>query len=68
MSQILGGAVLTEIIFAYPGLGYLVFRAIGVFDYNLLAAVALFSCLVVSLSVLVIDLLTPLLDPRARAG
>ncbi len=67
MSQILGGAVLTEIIFAYPGLGYLVFRAIGVFDYNLLAAVALVSCLVVSLSVLVIDLLTPLLDPRARA-
>ncbi len=68
MGQIFGGAILTEIIFAYPGLGHLVMRAISVFDYNLLAAVALISCVVVSLAVLLIDLLTPLLDPRVRAG
>jgi len=66
MSQILGGALITEILFAYPGLGYLIYRAIAVFDYNLLAAVALLSCFVVTLSVFILDLLTPVIDPRVR--
>lgn len=66
MSQILGGALITEMIFAYPGLGYLIYRAITVFDYNLLAAVALISCVVVTVSVFLLDMVTPLLDPRVR--
>lgn len=66
MSQILGGALVTEILFAFPGLGYLIYRAITVFDYNLLASIALLSCIVISLAVLILDLLAPLIDPRVQ--
>ncbi len=66
MSQILGGALVTEILFAFPGIGYLIYRAITVFDYNLLAAVALLSVVVVSISVLILDLLAPFIDPRVQ--
>ncbi|GBC70333.1 Dipeptide transport system permease protein DppB [Candidatus Calditenuaceae archaeon HR02] len=66
MGQILGGALITEILFAYPGMGYLIYRAITAFDYNLLAAVALLSCIVITLSVFILDLIAPLIDPRVR--
>jgi len=66
LGQVLGGALITEIVFAYPGLGYLLYRAVTVFDYNLLAAVALLSCIVVSMGAFLLDLLAPLLDPRVR--
>ncbi|MCS7145182.1 MAG: ABC transporter permease [Nitrososphaerota archaeon] len=66
LGQILGGALITEILFTYPGMGYLIYRAITVFDYNLLAAVALLSCVVIAAGVFVLDVLAPLIDPRVQ--
>jgi peptide/nickel transport system permease protein len=66
IGTLLAGAVLTEIIFAWPGLGRLLYDATLSRDYPLLMAIFL----VVSASVVVVNLLTDLtytaLDPRVR--
>jgi ABC-type dipeptide/oligopeptide/nickel transport system permease component len=67
--QLLGGAVLTETVFAWPGLGRLMVRAIFARDYVLLqGAVLVFASAFVVVNLLV-DLSYALLDPRlARQG
>lgn len=61
---LLGGAIITETVFAYPGMGRLVIQAVGTRDYPLVQAIVfLFSFLLV-LSNLLADLIYPLLDPR----
>lgn len=60
------GAVLVEVAFNYPGIGYLLYNALKSSDYFLIQGVAFFLVLTVALSVLVLDLIYPLLDPRIR--
>lgn len=61
---LLGGAIVTETVFAYPGMGRLVIQAVGTRDYPLVQAIVfLFSFLLV-LSNLLADLVYPWLDPR----
>ncbi len=68
VGTLLAGAVLTEIIFAWPGLGRLIYDATLARDYPLLMA----SFLVISASVVLANLVTDLLycalDPRVRYG
>jgi ABC-type dipeptide/oligopeptide/nickel transport system permease component len=62
--QLMGGAVLTETVFAWPGLGRLMVKAIFARDYVLLqGAVLLFSLAFVLINLLV-DLSYGALDPR----
>ena len=61
---LLGGAIVTETVFAYPGMGRLVIQAVGARDYPLVQAIVfLFSGLLV-LTNLLVDLVYPWLDPR----
>lgn len=62
--QIVGGAVLTETVFAWPGIGRLMFDALLQRDYNLLLGVFLISSAMVLLFNLITDLLYLLVDPR----
>lgn len=64
--QIFSGALITEIVFSYPGLGTLLYNAIVTGDYNLIMGITIFSILAITTAILVIDLLYPLLDPRVR--
>lgn len=64
--SILGGAVLIETVFAYPGLGRLVFEAVSARDYPLLQGAFLLTALGVILANWIADLTYPLLDPRVR--
>lgn len=64
--QIFSGALITEIVFSYPGLGSLLYNAIVTGDYNLIMGITIFSILAITTAILVIDLLYPLLDPRVR--
>jgi peptide/nickel transport system permease protein len=64
--QIFSGALITEIVFSYPGLGSLLYNAIVTGDYNLIMGITAFSILAITTAILVIDLLYPLLDPRVR--
>ena len=62
--HILGGSVLVETVFAWPGIGRLAFDALFQRDYNLLLAVFFVSSVMVVVFNLVADLLYSLADPR----
>jgi peptide/nickel transport system permease protein len=66
LGQIFSGALITEIVFSYPGLGSLLYNAIITGDYNLIMGITAFSILAITVAILAIDLLFPLLDPRVR--
>ncbi|WBC15913.1 ABC transporter permease [Micromonospora sp. WMMA1998] len=63
---IVGGTLLVEIVFSYPGLGFQLFQAVGSKDYPLMQGIFL----IITISVLVANLLADvaylLLDPRTR--
>jgi peptide/nickel transport system permease protein len=65
--QIIGGAVLTETVFAWPGMGRLMFDALLQRDYPVLLGVFLITSVLVVLVNLVTDLLYRLVDPRIEA-
>jgi peptide/nickel transport system permease protein len=62
-----GGAVITETVFSYPGLGRLVFEAVSGRDYPVMQAAFLVFTVAVLAANLVADLLYPILDPRTRS-
>lgn len=62
--QIVGGAVLTETVFAWPGIGRLMFDALIQRDYNLLLGVFLISSAMVLIFNLITDLVYLIVDPR----
>lgn len=66
LGGIFSGALLTEVIFAYPGVGMLAYRAAFSGDLNTLMAVLLLSMIAVATAVYLLDLVYPLLDPRIR--
>lgn len=66
LGLIFNGAVITEVVFGYPGLGNLLIRAVYAGDYSLVIGIASMSIIAVAFAALVIDLVLPLLDPRVR--
>ncbi len=66
LGQIFSGALITEIVFSYPGLGTLLYNAIVTGDYNLIMGITLLSIVAITTAILVIDLAYPLFDPRVR--
>jgi peptide/nickel transport system permease protein len=66
LGQIFSGALITEIVYSYPGLGTLLYNAIITGDYNLIMGITALSILAITTAILVIDLLYPLFDPRVR--
>ena len=66
LGQIFSGALITEIVFSYPGLGTLLYHAVVSGDYNLIMGIILISILAITTAILVVDLAYPLLDPRVR--
>ena len=63
----LGGTIQIETIFSYPGLGRLMFEAIGQRDYPVLQGAFLLLAVSVIVANLLADLLYTVLDPRVRA-
>lgn len=61
---IVSGAVLVEVVFGYPGVGTVLYRAIQTFDYFVIYGVVIILILAIGLATLIMDLLYPLLDPR----
>jgi peptide/nickel transport system permease protein len=64
--QLLGGAVITETIFAWPGLGRLTVQALLNRDFPVVMAAVSFTSVVYTLMNLTVDLLYGWLDPRVR--
>ncbi len=63
---ILGGAIVTERVFAWPGIGQRIVEAILGRDYPVVQAVVLVTALLFMLINLLVDLLYMVLDPRLR--
>ncbi|MEU8298919.1 ABC transporter permease [Micromonospora sp. NPDC048909] len=63
---IVGGTLLVEIVFSYPGLGYQLFQAVGAKDYPLMQGIFLIITIAVLVANLLADVAYLLLDPRTR--
>ena len=64
LGQILSGAVLVEVVFAYPGIGSVLYHAISSFDYFLVQGIVFTIIVSIALATLILDLIYPLVDPR----
>lgn len=68
MGSVVSGSVLVEGIFSYPGLGGLLFKSIVAKDIFVVNGIVTILIIMLSVSVFVIDLILPILDPRIRSG
>jgi peptide/nickel transport system permease protein len=66
MGQLLSGAVITEQIFTWPGVGWLTIQAIEARDYAVVQAVTLLTAAIIVGLNLLVDFLYFVLDPRIR--
>ena len=66
--QIVGGAILTETVFAWPGIGRLMFEALAQRDYQVLLGVFFVSSAMVVLFNIITDLVYRFVDPRIEVG
>jgi peptide/nickel transport system permease protein len=65
---LLGGSVLVETIFAWPGMGQLIFQAISSRDLRVIQAAVLVIAITFVLANLAVDLLQTIVNPRLRRG
>ena len=68
LGHIVGGALITETIFAYPGVGFLIYNSIKSLDFPTIQGSILLIIVSVAVANLVMDLVYPLIDPRIRYG
>jgi peptide/nickel transport system permease protein len=68
IAALISGALITELVFSYPGLGTLLFNAIGQNDYPVIQAITLIITLAVLIANFAVDVLTGFIDPRIRAA
>jgi peptide/nickel transport system permease protein len=66
LGGVVGGSILVEQLFGYPGIGYLLFNAVIGQDYPLMQALFLMITVSVLVANLIVDLLYGVLDPRTR--
>ena len=66
LGYVVSGALLVEIVFAYPGVGYLTYRAVLAHDYPLLQGLFFILSLTVVVANYLADLFYALLDPRIK--
>jgi ABC-type dipeptide/oligopeptide/nickel transport system permease component len=64
VGELIAGAIVTESVFSWPGVGRLVVDSIGGRDYPVVQAVVLVSALAFMLSTLLVDIVYAWLDPR----
>jgi peptide/nickel transport system permease protein len=64
---LLGGSVVTEAIFDWPGLGYYIVNSVVMFDYNAILGASLWIAAVYVIANFLVDLLQGVIDPRASA-
>ena len=68
LGAVIAGALVTEIVFSYPGLGYQIYRAITNEDYFVIQGIFLFIIVGVLLANFVVDIVYVIVDPRTRIG
>ncbi|MGD9559504.1 MAG: ABC transporter permease [Oscillospiraceae bacterium] len=64
---LLGGAVVIETVFAWPGIGYMIVTAIKGTDYTTVTSAVLLTTIFVAIVLLLVDILYAFIDPRIKA-
>jgi peptide/nickel transport system permease protein len=64
LGGIVGGSVLVEYLFSYPGMGYLLYQGIVNNDFTVIQGIVFILILSTATAVLIIDLIYPMIDPR----
>lgn len=68
IGTMVGGALITELVFSYPGMGSLLFGAISSSDYPVIQAVTLIITIAVLVANYMVEILYGFIDPRIRAS
>lgn len=68
IGTMIGGALVAEIIFSYPGLGSTMYAAVTAADYPLISATTLIITIMVLIVTFVLDIVYALIDPRVKAA
>lgn len=68
MPALLGGALVTETVFTWPGMGRLFLDSLSYNDYPVVMGLVMFSAVMVLLGSLLADIMTAIVDPRIRLG
>jgi peptide/nickel transport system permease protein len=68
IGTLIGGSLLTEIVFSYPGIGSLLFSAIGQNDYPVIQAITLIVVIAVLIANFLVEVAYGFVDPRIRAA
>jgi len=68
IGTMVGGALITELVFSYPGMGTLLFNAISANDYPIVQAVTLIITIAVLIANYLVEVLYGFIDPRIRAA
>lgn len=68
LATLLGGLIVVEVVFAYPGLGRLVYDAVAARDYPVLQGAILFIAFIFLVINLLVDVLYAVIDPRIRVS
>ena len=68
LATLLGGVIVVEVVFAWPGLGRLVYNAVAARDYPLIQGAVLLNAALFLLINLLVDVLYAVVDPRIRLG
>jgi peptide/nickel transport system permease protein len=64
LGHLVSGAILVEVIFAYPGIGYKLYLAIQSKDYFVIQGIVLLLSISIAVTMFLLDLIYPLIDPR----
>ena len=64
LGHIVSGAILVEVIFSYPGIGFRLYQAIQSKDYFVIQGIVLLLSVSIALTMFLLDLIYPLIDPR----
>lgn len=68
LAALFGGALITETVFNWPGLGRLFIDALGRNDYNVVMALLFINVVLLLIGILITDILYTVVDPRIRLG
>ena len=66
LPSILTGALVTETVFTWPGMGRLFLDSLGYSDYPVVMGLLIFSAIIVILGNLIADIVVAIVDPRIR--
>ncbi len=68
LGHVVSGAILVEVLFSYPGMGYILIDAIRGADYTTVQGITFLLVVSVAVAVFIIDVINPWLDPRILYG